>query len=542
MPRRLPRRSAKGAEPPAANADSGADAMSGLRARGDPAQGFGRRRLLVGALALLAAPIAGGRRAAAAAAPCRETGNETGSAEPASDPAWPFDRPPLAALRASPRKVLAHWHRFPLSFDNLPADADTYAREMLRPEGEQGRHAAGGGMMRERPLPRPPLASGDWRLQDMATEVKRAAAIGLDGFMFNILSPPPSPLWDNLLHLLKAARLVDPGFRIALMIDAAANDADGMQQIAAAIAKIAADPALFRSGDGRLVLSAFSAERQPAAWWAALLAGLRQNGAGPFFVPVLQGWRRYAAEFAAISDGLSDWGVRTAPGAASLQDAATLAHAMGRIWMAPVAPQMFRPKNLFYAEAGNSASFSAQWQAAIDGGADWVHLITWNDYGEGTEIAPSTGIQYAFYDLAAFYISWFKTGQPPAITRDVLYYLHRLHRSDAMFDPNRQPRPFERRQDGDVRDEIELLAFLTAPGELEIEVAGDRWRQPVAAGITSLRAPLRPGRPRFSLYRGGQEVIRLHSAFTVRERTGFQDFLYRAGSSSRPAVAGTASD
>lgn len=535
MPRRPPRRPAQWAEPPAA-ATAGGD--GGRRAPSRPSPGFGRRRLLLGALGLLAAPVLGGPRAGATAAPCHEPSN----AEPASEPAWPFDRPPLSELRASKHKVLAHWHRFPISFDNLPADADTYAREMMRPEGEFGRHAAGGGMMRQRPLPRPPLANGDWRQEDMATEVQRAAAIGLDGFMFNILSPPPSPLWDNLEHLLKAARQVDPGFRIALMIDAAANDANGMQQIIAAIAGIAADPALFRSGDGRLVLSAFSAERQPAAWWAALLAGFGTAGIRPFFVPVFQGWRRYALEFAAISDGLSDWGVRTAAGAASLLDAAPVVHALGKIWMAPVAPQLFRPKNLFYAEAGNSAAFRAQWQAAIDGGADWVHVITWNDYGEGTEIAPSTGIQYVFYDLAAFYIAWFKARQQPAITRDVLYYLHRLHRSDADFDRERQPQPFEQRQDGDLLDEIELLAFLTAPGELEIVSGGQGFRQAAPAGITSVRAPLRPGRPRFSLRRDGRALIEMDSAFTVRERTDFQDFLYRAGSSSRPAAAGTVSD
>jgi hypothetical protein len=500
----------------------------------DRAVSPGRRRLLLSTLGLCLASLADHRFAMAGGGP----GPDAAGMDAASDPAWPFVRPPLAELRASPCKVLAHWHRFPVSFDNLPADTDTYSLEMMRAEGEQGRFAAGGGMMRERPLPRPPVAGGDWRLQDMATEVRRAAAIGLDGFMFNILSPPPSPHWDNLLHLMAAVRDVDPGFRIAPMIDAAANDAKAIQQIAAALARIARDPALLRTGDGRLVLSAFSAERQPAAWWAALLAGLSENGAGLFFVPLFQGWRRYAAEFAAISAGFSDWGIRTAAGSASLRDAAALAHALGRIWMAPVAPQLFRPKNLFYAEAGNSAAFRAQWEAAIEGRADWVHLITWNDYGEGTEIAPSTGIQYAFYDLAAFYISWFKTGQPPVITRDVLYYLHRVHRSDAVFDLQRQPQPFERRQEGAVLDEIEVLAFLTAPGEVEIVSGNERFRQAAPAGITSLRAPLRPGTPRFTLYREGQELIDVRSAFAVRERTGFQDFLYRAGTSSRPPVAG----
>lgn len=42
-----------------------------------------------------------------------------------------------------------------------------------------------------------------------------------------------------------------------------------------------------------------------------------------------------------------------------------------------------------YDEANNSENLRLTWQQAIDGGADWGQLVTWNDYAEGTQFAPS---------------------------------------------------------------------------------------------------------------------------------------------------------
>ena len=71
--------------------------------------------------------------------------------------------------------------------------------------------------------------------------------------------------------------------------------------------------------------------------------------------------------------------------------------------MAPVRPQDCRPRAGMAGEAHNSELFRAMWQTAIDYNAGWVQLVTWSDYSEGTEIAPSTGTRWAFYDLTAYY-------------------------------------------------------------------------------------------------------------------------------------------
>jgi hypothetical protein len=179
------------------------------------------------------------------------------------------------------------------------------------------------------------------------------------------------------------------------------------------------------------------------------------------------------------------------------------------------------------------------WEQAIRDRADWVQIVTWNDYSEATEIAPSTGIQHAFYDLAAYYIARFKTGKAPPVVRDVLYYFHRIAPVAARPDLARQAQPMQLRPGSEpASDEVELLAFLKAPGVLEVEINNKRYRKVVGqAGMTSFRVPLQPGAPSFRLYRQSRKLIEVKSAFTIRDRITYQDLLYRAGGSSRPAVA-----
>ena len=91
----------------------------------------------------------------------------------------PNDLPPQSVLKASDKLVFAHYFSpYPISIDNADSAADYYTRNYLSPTGEGGKHAAYGGYLRDRPLPRAVTADADWRYQDMLTEVKRANAAG----------------------------------------------------------------------------------------------------------------------------------------------------------------------------------------------------------------------------------------------------------------------------------------------------------------------------------------------------------------------------
>jgi hypothetical protein len=172
--------------------------------------------------------------------------------------------------------------------------------------------------------------------------------------------------------------------------------------------------------------------------------------------------------------------------------------------------------------------------------SDAVNICTWNDYSEGSEIRPSTSIQYAFYDLSAFYIAWFKSGVMPPVTEDVLYYFHRIESTEAPGTGTAQPFRFSvgflNRFSDPVCNDIEVLAFLKEPGEIEIVTAKGSSRLKAKSGITSFRTPLVPGKVSFQINRGNTTVLSLVSAFEIRETSRYQNLLYHAGSSSRAPI------
>lgn len=454
-------------------------------------------------------------------------------------PCWPFDAPPLADLRAAPKKVFAHYFSpYPISLDNKDPELDYYAKNYLQPTGENSKFAYCGGFIKQRPLPQPPRDAGvDHELANFEQEVRRAAALGLDGFTYDILNTSGTH-WERLLKLLDAASNADPEFRIVLMPDmtSAYDGADMEAQVTfvASTLEIAAHPALYRVDGGALVLAPFAADKRSPAWWASTLQALADAGVDSVLWPVfVSPWPAATASFQAELPlyGTSSWGPATIPGATDYAKNAQAAHDLGLRWMAPIRPQDSRPKDLIYSEAGNTRTMRLLWDAAIVGDAEWAQLITWNDYSEATEVSPSSGTQWALFDLTAYYVTWFKTGAPPPIVRDAIYYSHRLQATTAMPDLTQQESPYKIVNGGAPLDEIELLAFLTAPATLEIEVGGAVQSAEVDAGIQSFRVPLAEGTPSFRIVRDGAAVAAVTSEFPISNTIVYQDLLYRSGGS-----------
>jgi hypothetical protein len=463
-------------------------------------------------------------------------------AAPASTPEWAFDRPDQAVLRSSKRKVFAHYFSpFPISIDNKDPENDYYQGGFLSLDGERGKHRNYGGYLRQRPLPRPPRPEEDWKLRDMMHEVELASRAGLDGFCFDILGVGEKSVhWKRLKLLLEAAKRVDPEFRIMLMPDMMAHYRGKPEAFVPSILEVAEHPSLYRLDDGRLVIAPYNAHVQKPEWWQEQLAALADKGVEVAFVPLFQAWWKYADDYAPLAYGLSDWGAGTADEllTGGRTESPQKAHALGKLWMAPVRPQDFRPKSYLGFEAHNTALFRRMWSIAIDGQADWVQLITWNDYSEASEIAPSTCTQYMLYDLTAYYTAWFKLGTPPKIKRDALYYTYRVQRTDAKPDPEKQSKPF-RVRGARPYDEIELLALLTAPGTLEIAIGDTVKRQDVEAGLQTLRVPLQSGTPVFRLIRGGKTAMEVTGKWEIdaSDNVVFQNLLYHAGGGTKESIA-----
>ena len=446
--------------------------------------------------------------------------------------------PAAEELIGSPKKVFAHYfYPFPLSVGNKSASDDYYNVNYLSKTGESGKWSAYGGFLRQRPLPVAIGPSDKWQLLNVQHEVQMAMARGIGGFTFDVLSANSDA---RLQMLLDAAQNVDPRFKILVMPDLSA-----LKSNAAAVVDIisvaARSPAAYRLGDGRLVVSAFNASVNSTDWWAGVIAQLKARGIVIAFVPVFLGWKAQAGAFAPLSYGLSDWGTATAAVSDAVKGDAEIAHSQyGKIFMMPVDPQQYRPKDSIYWEAGNSSTFRNAWRSSIEGGADWVQLVTWSDFSESSEIEPytdatlRTDIGTGFYDLNAYFAAWFLTGNAPPITHDVLYYFYRREPSDAAAPAQARPNKIV---NSTPEDDIELLAFLTAPGELKISVDGHVATLNAPAGMTSFKVHTAPGTPVFTLSRGGSEVFSFPGPIQIFGQSGLPsgvvDMTYWSGSASK---------
>jgi hypothetical protein len=458
----------------------------------------------------------------------------------------PFSMPASATLLKAQKKVFAHYfYPFPLSIGNKAADSDYYNAQYLNPKGENGKHAALGGYLRQRPLPVGKNSSSDWQLQNVETEVRMAMARGITGFTIDVMSGKEAADSNSHLNtLLKAAKAVDPRFKIVVMPDISAlkTDANAVSQI---ISAAAASDAAYRLDDGRLVVSAFNAGLNPPAWWQSIFDQLNARGIKVAFVPTFLGWSGQAAAFATISHGFSDWGTATAASSDNMKRDPPLAHeSYGKLYMMPVDPQQYRPKDSLYWEAGNSATFRTAWMSAINAGADWVQLVTWSDFSESSEVEPYTDatlradIGTGFYDLTGYYAAWFLVGVQPAITHDVLYYFYRREPTNAASPE--QSVASKLTGSAAAEDDIELVSFLTAPGIVKITIGGRSYTRDAAAGISSFKVPTAPGNPQFSLSRNGAEIFSFQGPVQIYGTSGLPsgviDMTYWSGSASKSGV------
>jgi hypothetical protein len=284
----------------------------------------------------------------------------------------------------SSKKVFAHYFSpFPVSIDNAAPANDYYNSQYLSASGESGKWQKQGGFLRQRPLGVTPSTSANWQQLNMESEVRAAIARGITGFTFDSMSAADATDSGSALHhMLAAAQAVDSRFKIVVMPDITVlgNDTSSIVKI---IASAAASPAAYRLSDGRLVVSAFDAALNPAGWWQSALGNLNSQGIQVAFVPTFLAWPASPNAFAPFSYGYGEWGSATIADAKAIQNqTGTINKTYGKVSMMPVDSQQFRPKDFVYWEAGNSDAFRDAWTSSIQGDADWVQLVTWNDFSE----------------------------------------------------------------------------------------------------------------------------------------------------------------
>ena len=433
-----------------------------------------------------------------------------------------------------PRKVFADYMpSLPLSIDNKDGDEDYYATQYLTAGGENGVHAAYGGVLRDRPLPRAHSNLRDWQLADLRTEIGQAKSVGIDGFAVDVLVPRATS--DVIDRILQATTEVG---NFTVMISADMTGPLGVMtapDFAADVAPYLTAPAAFHLSDGRPVLGAFAAEQQALAWWVSVFDTLRDKfKLAVAFVPTFLDVADNPEKFAPFSYGFSMWGGRDPVamtvanvGRGCSVDVIRRAHQLGKLWMQPVAFQDVRPRNATFWESANSLTNRLAWQLADQQHAEWVRLITWNDYAESTAMAPSVVHGWRILDLNAYDIVRFKLGRPPPILRDALFVSYRVQPVGA-----RPVYPETSLMHGvptgvQPRDTIEVVAFATAPSRVFIRDGVQHYSCHVPAGRGICTYPLSLGSISAEMWRGGAVVVAARSNADVTETPYVQDLQYR---------------
>jgi hypothetical protein len=189
----------------------------------------------------------------------------------------------------------------------------------------------------------------------------------------------------------------------------------------------------------------------------------------------------------------------------------------GKLYYQPVALQFHSPRYMTHPPVGDSI-WNRSWNIADDG-ASGVQLITWNDWGETTAMAPGIGVNYGLHTLLRQAAERFKDGHQQITGENawVFYYRYpstavpRLYPQRVLHRETQEPRQF-RSPDHDyiwVRTELKAPATVVCQG---------RGRKEVAAGVQVTAFPLTPGPVRIELQRGGETIKTLSPAEVVTDQ------------------------
>lgn len=416
---------------------------------------------------------------------------QAGSADP-----LPFDMPARATLAASTHKAYAHYFpQFPVSIDNEDPDSDYYARGWLLADGEGGIHAAYGGYLRDRPLPRAPR-SGDWALADATDEARWARDAGLDGFLVDTLGWSGSNYDRGVNAFRGAAALGDPTFGVAYMIDTdvvSGSDAE----TAAARLKAAWDLGSYATANDMLIVAGYRPEgNSTLSFWQNIDSLLRTTHglSGLYFVPCYSSNWGARSTFNALAavDGI--WTIGNTPGADS-SSWLTQAHADGKLFMQPIAPGDSRPRAGVFDEQEGLRTLRDQWLTAIANDVDWVQYRTWSDFSEGAQMMPTRANGYAYLDVSAYYLSRWKTGTYPEIKRDAIYLGHRISTWDNQDTQVAQTQWMSPRDPAGHPGQniVDVLTFLVAPATVTVWVGTNTYTYEAPAGVFEQTFPLAVG-------------------------------------------------
>lgn len=420
-------------------------------------------------------------------------------------------------------------------------------------------------------------------------EIRDAQAIGIDGFALNAGGWLREPRYVRYAaQMFEAAARLNSGFKLMFSADMCCrNELADIEDMMRRFGNNPRYQSVYLKQNGRLVLTTFAGDAKTPAFWqrlrshlatgtnpstAAVAAALDTVSGAPsnkpmqivlvpaFFwggeLPERAVIRQHLSEWDSVIDGFFYWGIAGVPGAGNLDQLrasdsyAQLMHREGKLYIAPVCFQFWGANAGRYYEYSGFSGMRRMWMSAIANGSDWVEIISWNDFVEGTYVSPigdpghrpaandlggsvvPKGTRRYFhshagaYALLPYFIQWFKTGAPPKIERDALYWAYRTHSMsrDAEL-------PVVKSKYGPLADKVYVTANLTAPATLKVAVGTHVAEIDLPAGSTDVEVPFAPSpAPIFEVVRGAKLVLRKAGMDTIDCDPRFTNYYYSTGS------------
>jgi hypothetical protein len=380
-----------------------------------------------------------------------------------------------------------------------------------------------------------PTAGPSASLDEYKREIQEAQKRGIDGFALNCGNwRKREPHYHaRTLLMYEAAKQLGTGFQLFVSLDG-----EALAELQDVVRTLKDHPNQFRYG-GMPVLSTFGGQGGvDHAEGKRLIREAHDEGA--FFVPYYfpnpnmtelpteDHVSQLIRDFTDVDGYFFFGGAGTGEQIARCNAIHAAAwRGLGKVFMAGITPSYRGSRGNFRCfETRGFEGMAKQWEGAIRSDATWVELVTWNDWGESSYLAPfgrpsETSLwgghyggkmlsHVAYLDASRYYIEWFKTGKPPAITEDDLFYFYRLHpaRLPITVNPADETGGRGSPQGADsLLDHLFVTVFLTAPAQLSLHSGATSKIFDVPAGVHHVSMPFEPGIQRFVVQREGKVVI-----------------------------------
>ena len=166
--------------------------------------------------------------------------------------------------------------------------------------------------------------------------------------------------------------------------------------------------------------------------------------------------------------------------------------AAGKVWSQPLSFQYANTHGIIIAWNGIDL-MRFNWKAAMENKSRLIQFVTWNDYGEESCLAPTTGHGYSPLRVNKYYIDlWKNDGVEPPVEKDEVHVFYRR----AAYNPDSFPFYSRRQTFGEY---TQIITFLKA--ESTVEVKGHK-PYVAPAGMHIEYVPPKPGPVAIRVRRG----------------------------------------